>query len=84
MTCHGDTGAGGPVGSQVGAPDLTTDYYKNRTDGRVYGVMQNGGANMPRYGYKFSTKEQWDIVNYLRFLQGRNVAGIPRPTAESK
>lgn len=81
-TCHGIDAAGtsGPVGPQVGAPKLTDEIYKNRKDGRIFAIIYNGGVNMPRYGYKFSRPEIWDIVNYLRFLQGRDVDGIERPT----
>lgn len=79
-SCHGATGAGeGSVGPMVGAPSLLDDFYMNRTDGRVFATIYNGGANMPRYGYKFSHAEIWDIVNYLRFLQGREVPHIVRP-----
>lgn len=81
VPCHGRKGDGkGPVGPLVAAPNLLEDFYKKRTDGRIYAVMQNGGAAMPRYGYKFSTREHWDVVNYLRFLQGlKEVPSVTRP-----
>lgn len=78
--CHGKSGDGeGPVGPKILAPSLLTDYYRGRGDGRVYAIIHNGGTNMPRYGYKLSPDEHWDVVNYLRFLQGRDVEGIVRP-----
>jgi mono/diheme cytochrome c family protein len=74
IPCHGEKGDGaGPVGKAMGVPDILQDFYKNRADGRVYAVIMLGGANMPRYGYKFSEYERWDIVNYLRFLQGKEL-----------
>ena len=80
LTCHGKTGAGeGPVGPQMSVPSLLDDFYKGTTDGKVFGVIYNGGASMPRYGYKFSSDEIWSMVNYLRFLQGRDVEGMQRP-----
>lgn len=81
VPCHGRKGDGkGPVGPLVAAPNLTDDFYKKRTDGRIYAVLQNGGAAMPRYGYKFSTREHWDVVNYVRFLQGlKDVPSVKRP-----
>ena len=84
-TCHGKTGDGkGPVGSQLGVPNLLTDYYSKTPDGRVYSVIQLGLRNMPRYGFRFSPKEKWDIVNYLRFLQGKfDVEGIEKPVKEN-
>ena len=80
-TCHGlSAKSDGPVGPLMGAPDLTTDLYKGKSDGRFFGVIMNGGTNMPRYGYKFSEHEIWDVINYLRFLQrGKDVAGFERP-----
>jgi cytochrome c5 len=79
-TCHGKTAAGeGPVGPQVGVPDLLKDFYRQKSDGRVYGVIYHGLRAMPRYGYKFSDAERWDLVNYLRFLQGKDVVGMKRP-----
>lgn len=70
ITCHGEKGDGaGPVGPQVGAPSLLTDLYKNRPEGRIFGVIKLGGTAMPRYGYKLSVKEIWDTVNYVRYLQ---------------
>jgi S-disulfanyl-L-cysteine oxidoreductase SoxD len=71
--CHGLRADGqSRVGKLMAAPSLLDDLYKARTDGRIFGVIQNGGVNMPRYGYKFSTKQSWDAVNYLRYLQGRH------------
>ena len=79
LTCHGSLGVGnGPVGPLMAVPNITTDAYANKADGSIYGAMMNGGSNMPRYGYKFSEAERWDIVNYVRFLQGRDVAGLER------
>lgn len=68
--CHGlGAAADGKVGPFMGVPSLLTDFYRQREDGRIYGVIQNGGANMPRYGFKFSEEEHWHLVNYLRELQ---------------
>lgn len=81
LTCHGKKGDGkGPVGALLPVPNLTEDFYKNRSDGRIFAVIHNGGAVMPRYGFKFAESEHWDIVNYLRVLQGLKTApGIARP-----
>ncbi len=79
-TCHGKNGSGnGPVGPLMQVPSLLADFYKSRSDGRIFYVIHNGGANMPRYGYKLSVNEHWDVVNYLRFLQGADIPNLPRP-----
>ena len=73
-TCHGAKGdAQSPVGKQLPVPNLLEDFYKGRSDGRIFGVVRNGGAVMPKYGFKFSDREIWDAINYVRFLQGRAV-----------
>ncbi len=70
-TCHGITGeADGPVAAFLTVPNITEGFYKSRPDGRIYGVIHNGQNQMPRYGYKFSSAEKWDLVNYVRKLQG--------------
>lgn len=78
--CHGKLGDSNTfIGPTMKAPSLLSDDYKNRPDGRAFFAIKNGLGNMPRYGFKFSTQEQWDVVNYLRFLQGRQLEGMPRP-----
>ena len=80
LSCHGELGVGdGPVGPLMGVPNLLTDFYKNKSDGRVFAVIHHGLRAMPRYGYKLSVAERWDLVNYLRVLQGERIAGFKRP-----
>ncbi|MFN8390930.1 MAG: cytochrome c [Bdellovibrionota bacterium] len=81
--CHGiHADAKSPIANtkQLPIPNLLEDFYKNRSDGRIFAVIHNGGAVMPRYGFKFSEQEHWDVVNYLRFLQGvKDIPGMKRP-----
>lgn len=69
--CHGADGKGmGPVSTRfIPPPDLTAPMFRQRTDGFIYGTIRNGGALMPPYAEALSSKERWDIVNYLRSLQ---------------
>ncbi len=70
--CHGAAGAGdGPV-TRYGlpAPSLLTDITKNRSDGYMYGIIRNGRGLMPPYN-RVEDMDRWDVVNYLRGLQGR-------------
>lgn len=70
--CHGPAGAGdGPV-TKFGlpAPSLLTDITKNRSDGYLYGIIRNGRGLMPTYN-RIEDMDRWDVVNYLRGLQGR-------------
>ena len=71
--CHGKEGKGdGSVSKKfVPPPDLTLDFFKKRPDGYIYGTITNGGAVMPAYAENISEKERWDVVNFIRFLQGK-------------
>ena len=78
MPCHGDISKKPYVPGYVAGklplipPDPTGDSYKTRTDGFFYGTIHFGGAAlMPALGWKLSPTEHWDIVNYIRFEQGK-------------
>jgi mono/diheme cytochrome c family protein len=70
--CHGADGRGmGLVASKfVPPPDITSEFFKKRTDGFLSETIRRGGPLMPGQGEALSPKERWDIVNYLRSLQG--------------
>jgi mono/diheme cytochrome c family protein len=71
--CHGlDAKGGGPVAPKfIPPPDLTLDVFRQRTDGFLYATIRDGGALMPGQGEALSPRERWDVVNYLRVLQGK-------------
>lgn len=71
--CHGPEGKGnGPIAAKfVPPPDITLEFFRQRTDGFLYGTIRDGGAIMPSQGEGLSQEERWDIVNYLRSLQRR-------------
>jgi len=75
--CHGDTGDGQGAATRFGFPaiNLLTDLTKGRTDGYVFGMIRNGRGLMPPYN-RIEERDRWDVVNYLRALQGR-VTGVP-------
>ena len=69
--CHGDAGAGdGPV-TRFGMPgiNIITDMTKARSDGYIFGMIRNGRGLMPPYN-RIEEMDRWDIVNYVRGLQG--------------
>ena len=65
----------GPA-TKFGMPsiNLTTDMTKGRTDGYIFGMIRNGRGLMPPYN-RIEEMDRWDVVNYLRGLQG--VTGRP-------
>lgn len=72
--CHGATGKGdGPVASQmiIPPPNLTTAQPAERTDGYLYATIRNGSIVMPAYDDAMSAAERWQVVLYLRHLQGK-------------
>jgi mono/diheme cytochrome c family protein len=71
--CHGIGGAGdgSVVHLLVHKPaNLMTGVSKNLPDGYIYGYIRNGGIWMPSYNDAMSSTERWQVVVYLRDLQG--------------
>ena len=76
--CHGDTGDGnGPV-TQFNFPkiSLRTEAAAGRSDGYLYGMIRNGRGLMPSYN-RIEHMDRWDVVNYIRGLQGRLGRTVP-------
>src|SRR5688500_1261270 len=69
--CHGDSGMGDGPASKLGVPgiSLVTDITRGRTDGYIFGMIRNGRGLMPSYN-RIEEPDRWDVVNYLRGLQG--------------
>jgi len=69
--CHGLRGKGkGSLRNYPQPPDITSEYYKNKSDGFFVGKMLFGGPIMPTLGHAVTEKERCEIVKYLRKLQG--------------
>jgi len=69
--CHGPEGKGdGPV--------IKKGFYPGtqaRTDGYIYAYIQYGGiVMMPSYRESISSNQAWNVVNYVRKLQGKLAA----------
>jgi mono/diheme cytochrome c family protein len=82
--CHGGAGYGnGPVHQRAqsvlaaGGTDTTwvpptsmhSALVRQRQDGYLYHVINNGVRNMPGYGSQTEVKERWSIVAYIRAMQ---------------
>jgi mono/diheme cytochrome c family protein len=70
--CHGANGAGvGPaVRYGMAGIGLVNDRVRGLSDGYIWGMIRNGRGVMPSYN-RIEELERWDVVNYLRGLQGR-------------
>ncbi len=71
--CHGRDGhGGGPVSKFFPpAPDLAYVKVRERSDGFIWGTITYGGKAMPSQREGLSAIDRWDLVNYVRQLQGR-------------
>ncbi|MDZ7632600.1 MAG: cytochrome c [Gemmatimonadaceae bacterium] len=70
--CHGDAGNGLGPATKYGVPaiGIIGANTQARTDGYIYGMMRNGRGSMPSYN-RIEEPDRWDVVNYLRGLQGK-------------
>jgi mono/diheme cytochrome c family protein len=78
--CHGPDGSGAAgyiIPAGYPPYPLISDRVKAFTDGYLYGMIRVGRGNMPAYGPRISHFDRWNVVNYLRLLQG--VTSPPAP-----
>ena len=72
--CHGPAGLGnGPVvkyGMFPPAIGAAANPAAGYTDGYLFGIIRNGRGLMPSYN-RIEEPDRWDIVNYVRSLQGK-------------
>jgi mono/diheme cytochrome c family protein len=92
--CHGAGGLGdGPVagppygkGPFVGVLPVAGPVGKAlvgpRTDGHIYTVIGQGIRRMPNYK-RIPSSDRWDIVNYVRYLNGQVPGPQPAQTASA-
>jgi len=78
--CHGAQGhGGGPVSKFFPpAPDLAYAAVKMRSDGYIFGTITFGGPAMPPLGEGLSAGDRWDVVNFIRTIQGEPISGGQR------
>ena len=76
--CHGALGQGNGVVMKYGlyppAIGGAANPAAGYTDGYIFGIIRNGRGLMPSYN-RIEEPDRWDIINYLRSLQGK-VAGF--------
>ena len=85
LVCHGAGGEGdGPIIGRFPNPaSLTSEHAKSYTDGRLYHVITVGQGIMPPHALQVLPEERWEVVLYLRQLQGLlDSSGAASPEAE--
>ena len=70
--CHGANGMGAGPAVRYGMAGiaLVNDRVRGLSDGYIWGMIRNGRGLMPSYN-RIDELERWDVVNYVRGLQGR-------------
>jgi mono/diheme cytochrome c family protein len=70
--CHGHAGLGNGPAVKYGMAGiaLANDRVRGLTDGYIWGMIRNGRGLMPTYN-RIEERERWDVVSYVRGLQGR-------------
>jgi mono/diheme cytochrome c family protein len=73
--CHGASGRGDGPATRYGFAGISIvmDMSKNRSDGYLFGMIRNGRGLMPSYN-RIEEMDRWDLVNYIRALQGSGSA----------
>ena len=73
--CHGPLGMGnGPAvkyGIYPPAIGPNSGAATQRSDGYIFGIIRNGRNTMPSYN-RIEEPDRWDVVNYIRTLQGKS------------
>jgi mono/diheme cytochrome c family protein len=79
--CHGvDARGGGPQAgtTAVRPPSLVSGHLNQHTDGDIFYWITNGlPGGMPAWGSKLSETDRWNLVNYLRAINGRGPSPAP-------
>lgn len=82
--CHGATGNGkGDLAGvmHVAPPDFTKPgTLAKRTDGELFTIINAGSPSMPGEAKRLKGNQVWNIVNFLRSLQGET----PKKSAGTK
>lgn len=70
--CHGAGGEGDGLVVAAGMPpmSLMTDQARGYSDGYIYTMIRYGRGGMPSYAFQITNYDRWNIVNYVRQLQG--------------
>lgn len=78
VMCHGKAGDGkGDLVEimHISPPDLTKpETLSKRTDGELFAIINTGSASMPGEAKRLKENQTWDLVDFLRSLEGKKPA----------
>lgn len=79
--CHGVDGLGGGVDSgatQIPPTNLRSGHLDQHADADIYTWISNGlPGGMPAWSGALSETDRWNLVNYLRSINGDGPSGAP-------
>jgi mono/diheme cytochrome c family protein len=79
--CHGVDGLGGGVDAgttQFPPANLRSGHLNQHSDADIYTWISNGiPGGMPAWADKLSETDRWDLVNYLRSIDGHGPTAAP-------
>ena len=82
--CHGKAGDGkGDLAEvmHVSPPDFTKpEVLSKRTDGELFAIINKGSPSMPGEAKRLKDFQTWDIINFLRTLEGK----VPQKAAAAE
>ncbi len=64
--CHGADGKGDGQIAEHFRRMPSMPSIQNRTDGLIYAIIREGGANMPEFADTMSVDERWALVHFIR------------------
>jgi len=78
--CHGDEGLGdGPTAEtlETKPANLTADHVQGLSDGALFYIISHGRPEtaMPAWEGSLGEEERWNVVNFLRALDGGHTEG---------
>ena len=72
--CHGKRGKGdGPAAAalKIKPADHTSAKVQSMSDGSLYWMIATGHTPMPSYKTALTTKQKWELVNYIRTMANK-------------
>jgi mono/diheme cytochrome c family protein len=76
--CHGEKANGKSelvTEMKIAPPDFTNpSVLGKRTDGELFAIIGKGSELMPGEGHRLTTRQTWDLVNFLRAAEGKTPA----------
>lgn len=68
ISCHGENGAGTPLGKSLQAPDLRSEDVQKKSDAELAQTVSDGKSNMPPFKASLNPEQITAVINFVREL----------------